>query len=326
MASDNNDKKPDLKQRLSEWRGHLGYLRDLAKDDPGQAWNTFKATYKERDTLKAAVAELSARSASEDFSWDEVTKTLGQFHLKDDDLGQAEWYQNAHRHYHEALARLDKEQRFRPVFVEGLIKELRFLTEAGDFHQKYGLTALQMRVKSMYHALVQRIDDFNAIAKQEVAVKKEQQEVEKLKAQEAIATAEAAKIAEQAKLVQEQRMKVFEEKKRLEAKRAADEAEQLRLEKQREYDAEEAHRRRQQELQDSFKNLQWGQPQAAGAATAATTAPAPAPAPVEPPKPLTIEEQVEQLMGKLQSQDRLSGGELAATARLYDMLRKKFAP
>ena len=168
----------------------------------------------------------------------------------------------------------------------------------------------------MYHALVQRIDEFNAMAKQELALKKDQQEVEKLKAQEAIAAAEAAKIAEQTKLVQEQRMKVFEEKKRLEAKRAADEAEQLRLEKQREYDAEEAHRRRQQELQDSFKNLQWGAPQAA--------TPAPAPAPIEPAKPLTIEEQVEQLMNQLQTQDRLSGEELAATVRLYDMLRKKF--
>jgi hypothetical protein len=320
MASDNNnDKKPDIKQRLTEWRGHLGYLKNLVKDDPGNAWQTFKTTFKEQDSLKASITELSERSNQEDFSWEEVSATLGRFHLPADDIGQADWYHNAHRQYHEALARLDKEQRFRPAFIEGLLKELRFLTEAQEFHQKFGLTALQARIKTMYHALVQRIDDFNAIAKQELALKKEQQDVEKLKAQEAIAAAETNKIAEQNKLVQEQRMKVFEEKKRLEAKRAADEAEQLRLEKQREYDAEESHRRRQQELQDSFKNLQWG-------ANPPPAAAAPAPAPVEPPKPLTIEEQVDTLMKKLQSQDRLSGVELAATARLYDMLRKKFAP
>lgn len=316
-ADDNNDKKPDLKQRLNEWRGHLGYLKNLVKDDPGNAWQTFKTTYKQQDALKASIADLQQRCGAEDFSWEEVTAVLSQYHLPPDDLGQAEWYQNAHRQYHDALARLDKEQRFRPAFIESLVKELRFLAEANEFNQKYGLTAVQARIKAMYHALVQRIDEFNAMAKQELALKKDQQEVEKLKAQEAIAAAEAAKIAEQTKLVQEQRMKVFEEKKRLEAKRAADEAEQLRLEKQREYDAEEAHRRRQQELQDSFKNLQWGAPGAAAA-------PAPAPAPVEPPKPLTIEEQVEQLMNQLQTQDRLSGEELAATVRLYDMLRKKF--
>ena len=316
-ADDNNDKKPDLKQRLNEWRGHLGYLKNLVKDDPGNAWQTFKTTYKQQDSLKASIADLQQRCGAEDFSWEEVTAVLSQYHLPPDDLGQAEWYQNAHRQYHDALARLDKEQRFRPAFIESLIKELRFLAEAHEFNQKYGLTAVQARIKAMYHALVQRIDEFNAMAKQELALKKEQQEVEKLKAQEAIATAEAAKIAEQTKLVQEQRMKVFEEKKRLEAKRAADEAEQLRLERQREYDAEEAHRRRQQELQDSFKNLQWGAPQAA-------PSPAPAAAPAEPAKPLTIEEQVEQLMNQLQTQDRLSGEELAATVRLYDMLRKKF--
>lgn len=318
-ANDNNDNKPDIKQRLNEWRGHLGYLRNLVKDDPGNAWQTFKTTYKQQDSLKAAVADLSQRSAADDFSWEDVCATLGQFQLHPDDVGQAEWYQNAHRQYHEALNRLDKEQRFRPAFIEGLLKELRFLAEATEFNQKYGLTALQARIKAMYQALVQRIDEFNAIAKQEVALKKEQQELEKLKAQEAIAGAEANKIAEQTKLVQEQRMKVFEEKKRLEAKRAADEAEQLRLEKQREYDAEESHRRRQQELQDSFKNLQWGAPGAAAA-------PAPAPAPAEPAKPLTIAEHVDTLMKQLQTQERLNGEELAATARLYDMLRKKFAP
>jgi hypothetical protein len=322
MSSTNsNDKKPDLKQRVSEWRDHLGHLRDLVKDDPGKAWSTWKNSFKEQDSLKTTIAELSVRAASEDFSWEEITTTLSRFHLKEDDIGQAEWYQNAHRQYHEALARLDKEQRFRPAFVESLMKELRFLAEAGEFHQKFGLTALQARIKTMYHALVQRIDDYNAIAKQELALKKEQQEVDKLKAQEAVAAAENEKLAQQNRLVQEQRMKVVEEKKRLEAKRAADEAEQLRLEKQREFDAEDAHRRRQQELQDSFKNLQWGaNPQPVAAA------PAPAPAVVEPPKPLTIEEQVEQLMAQLKSQDRLSGGELAATARLYDMLRKKFSP
>ncbi|NQD35516.1 hypothetical protein HPT27_00680 [Permianibacter sp. IMCC34836] len=317
MASDDkNEKKPALKERLGEWRGHLGYLRELVKEDPGKAWDHWKSTYKEQDALKAAITELSTRCQSDDFSWEQVTATLTRFHLRTDDLGQAEWYQNAHRQYEQALARLDKEQRFRPAFVEGLIKELRFLAEANDFHQKFGLSALQARIKTMYHALVQRIDEFNAIAKEELAVKKQQAELEKIKAQEAVVAAENEKVAQQNRLVQEQRMKVMEERKRLEAKRAADEAEQLRLEKQREYDAEESHRKRQQELQDSFKNLQWG----------SNPAPAAAPAPAEPAKPLTIDAQIDSLMKQLQTQEKLSGTELAATARLYDMLRKKFSP
>jgi len=312
----NTDTKPALKERIGEWRGHLGYLRDLVKDDPGKAWDQWKHSYKEQDALKTAITGLSMRSQGEDFSWEEVTATLTQFHLRPDDIGQAEWYQNAHHQYHQALARIDQEQRFRPPFIEGLIKELRFLIEANDFHQKFGLTALQLRIKTMYHALVQRIDEFNAIAKEDLAVKKQQQELEKIKAQEAVASAEVEKLAQQNRLVQEQRMKTVEEKKRHEAKRAAEEAEQIRLEKQREFDAEEAHRHRQQELQDSFKNLQWG-----------TNPPAAAePVPVEPPKPLTIDSQVDMLMTQLKAQDRLSGLELAATARLYDLLRKKFSP
>ncbi len=314
-SNDNNDKKPKLKDRVAEWRGNLNYLRDLVKEDPGSAWDHWKHSYQERDALSKAINELSLKAQDEDFCWADVSNTLSRFHLRKDDLGQADWYQGAHRQYEQALARIDKEQKFRPAFVEGLIKELRFIAEAHEFNEKYGLTAVQARINAMYKALVQRIDEFNAFAKEELALKKQSQELEKLKAQEALAAAENEKLALQNKLVQEQRMKVLEEKKRLDAKRAADEAEQLRLEKQREYDAEEAHRRRQQELQDSFKNLQW----------AANPAPA-APVAAEPAKPLTIEEQVDGLMKQLQTQDRLSGGELAATARLYDMLRKKFAP
>lgn len=310
-------KLAQLKAFIRTWRGHLQYLQQLFREDRNTAWPFWRATYLQRDELEIAINSLHERSLSDSFEWLEIPRVLSNFVLRPDDQGQADWYAEAHRQYHALLKKLELEgARFKPAMLDPLINELRYISTADAFHQKYRLTELQTRMKAMYEALLQRIDEFNAMHKSEIQAKQAEAELEKIRAQETLVNAENEKLAQQNRLVQEQRLKVVEEKKRLEAKRAADEAEQQRIDKQREYDAEAAQRRRQEELQASFRDLSW---QSGGAPTPAS-APAPAPEPVL----ATVDQKVDALMQQLRTQDSLSDAEIEAAGKLYEMLKAKF--
>lgn len=299
------EKKPPLTARLrrfiDDWRGHFAYLQQLLREDSASAWSHWKVSYKEQAALKDAVQLLSARARVESFDWQDVPRVLNQFHLKPDDAGQAEWYAEASREYHAVLQKLEREA-FRPAHLNALLKELRFIAEADDFHRRFGLTDLQIRIKTMYQALLQRIDQHNALLKEAQDRKSLEQETEKLRAQEALLAAENEKLAQQNRLVQEQRLKAIEEKKRIDAKREADDAEQKRLDAQREADAIEGERRRRIELEDSFRRIQEAEAMKFG----------------------SINAQIDVLLRNLQNAERLSGEDLAATARLFELLRKKF--
>ena len=319
--SDQEPKVPftqKLKASAAEWKRHATYFQKLVKDDPSTALKVWKATYKEQEALQEAVNTLSQRSNSENFEWVEVPRVLGNFTLQDDDQGQADWYNTAHHHYHTITQKLEQGTRFKPPVVEPLMKELRYISGANEFHQKFQLIGLQERIRAMYDNLLQRIDEHNALHKAELQQKTAQSEIEKIKAQEALVAAENEKLAQQNRLVQEQRIKAVEEKKRLEAKRAADEAEQQRLEKQREYDAEAAQRRRQEELQASFRDLNLY------AGSGGASAPVAAPPPPSPPVPTSVDKKIDALIEQLTTQDSLSDAEIAATTKLYEMLRAKF--
>lgn len=306
--------KAGLKALIQEWQGHLRYLQELFKEDPQTAWPFWRETYQQREALKSAIADLHQRIHSENFEWPEVPKVLSNFTLRPDDQGQADWYNEAHRHYQAVLTKLEQGTRFKPAMVEPLMNELRYLSTADEFHKKYQLTELQIRIKEMYNSLLQRIDEHNALHKTEIQHKQAHAEAEKIRAQEALVNAENEKLAQQNRLVQEQRLKAVEEKKRLEAKREAEEAEQQRIEKQREYDAEASQRRRQEELQASFRDLNWQQQGGQAPQTAAAPS----------PEPTSVDKKIDALMLQLRTQDELSEEEISATTKLYEMLKGKF--
>ena len=297
--------KPGLFGKIGEWKGHLNYLHSLYKEDPNTAVAHWKQSYKERTYLSNALNQLQERQHADNFSWDEIPRVLSQFHLRDDDRGQADWYGDAARQYQAVLAALEKQKAFKPPIVQPLMKELKFIAEADAFHQKYGLTTVQQKVKTMYMTLQHRIDEYMKMQKQQLEIAGKDKEIEKLRAQEAIATAEAQKIAQENRLVQEQRLKVVEDKKRLEVKRAAEDAERVRLERQREIEAEQAEHRRREELSASFRAIEQEELMRKAVQT------------------MSLSQCAEGLLRQLFEKDSLTEQEKAAAARVLDVLKAK---
>lgn len=306
-----NEPKPEkikLKERLHEWQGHLMYLHKLVKEDPGSAWSYWRESYLEQDKLKEVLDNLQRRQHAENFDWEEVPKALSFFHLRPEDQGQAEWYLEARRQYQLALETLENTSEFRPSQVERLMKELHFIAQADQFHQKFQLTPLQEKVRAMYNALQFRIDECLKLQKQQLEVHLKEKELEKIRAQEEVVKAESEKLAHQHCLVQEQRLKVIEEKKRLEAKRDADEAERLRMSQQQEFDAVQEEKRRREELSGTYRAMQEAEMLQKAMAE------------------ISLQNHSQAIINYVIEHQKLSGEDLAMTARLYDVLRKKLNP
>ncbi len=299
--------KAGLFGKIGEWKGHLSYLHSLYKEDPNTAVTHWKQTYKERDSFAQALKDLQERQTADNFAWEEIPRVLGQFHMREDDRGQADWYGDAARQYQAVLNAIEKQKTFKPQLVQPLMKELKFIAEADAFHQKFGLSAIQQKVKTMYQTLQQRIDEYMKLQKQQLEIASKDKEIEKLRAQEAIATAEAQKVAQENRLVQEQRLKVVEDKKRLEAKRAAEEAERVRLERQREIEAELAEARRREELSASFRAIEQEELMRKALQN------------------MSLSQCAEGLLRQLFEKDQLSEQEKAAAARVLDVLKAKLS-
>ncbi len=291
--------------KIGAWKNHLGYLHTLYKEDPTTAVSHWKQTYKERDALIDALKNLQQRQHADNFAWDEIPRVLEQFHLRDEDRGQADWYGDAERQYRAVLAAIEKQKTFKPALVQPLMKELKFIAEADEFHQKFGLTTVQQKVKTMYMTLQHRIDEYMKLQKQQLEIAVKDKEIEKLRAQEAIATAEAQKVAQENRLVQEQRLKVVEDKKRLEAKRAAEEAERVRIERQREIEAEQAEVRRREELSASFRAIEQEELMKKAVQN------------------MSLNHCAEGLLRQLFEKDHLTEQERAAASRVLDVLKAK---
>jgi hypothetical protein len=298
-------KSGGLFAKVGEWKGHLNYLHNLYKEDPTTAVSHWKQTFKERGALAEALQQLQERQNADNFAWEEIPRTLEQFHLRDDDRGQADWYGDAARQYQVVLNAIEKQKTFKPALIQPLLKELKFIAEADAFHQKYGLTAIQQKVKTMYQTLQYRIDEYMKLQKQQLELAVKDKEIEKLRAQEAIATAEAQKVAQENRLVQEQRLKVVEDKKRLEAKRAAEEAERVRLERQREIEAEQAEVRRREELSASFRAIEQEELMRKALQN------------------MSLSQCAEGLLRQLFEKDALNEQERASAARVLDVLKAK---
>ena len=249
--------------RAAQWQRQAGlnlrYAREIfgeLRADPEGGLRFWRAHQAEEAERLRLLADLRARIPAEDFDLAEVSATFARLVLKKDDAGMAEWFGDASRKLHEALARSEARGFPEPEFFGDALKELRFLSDMPAFYQRFALEALEPKVKTMYQALLSRLDALAALKKAEIAQAKDNHQIELARAEEAKLRAEQEKLAEENARVRELKAKLELEKERTAQKKLLMEAEAVRLRAEEDAARARAERERQDALQKDYLRMQ----------------------------------------------------------------------
>jgi hypothetical protein len=213
-------------------------------------------THSQYDELKESIQDLLTSYEDPQTPLNLVQQVLDNFKLPEEDLGYVHWYSDAHNKLLNFLAVLEKKDKFDERLLQSAMNELKYIGQANEFHQYYGLEALQKKVKDMYQELQESIHKNQVLNFEKLETDKrnaeltlKQGDLDKLKAKAKIKTMEAVKI-------KEKRMAIMEDKKRKMAKIELVELEIKKQSEKAEFDAKEAEANRQASLQESYRALE----------------------------------------------------------------------
>lgn len=250
----------EIKKKTAEfsktWQKKLNYLSDSVSRSGMEGATHWLKSHHQIDELKAAIKDLLEASQEESFQLLQVETTLKSFVLPEEDLGQAEWYRTASSLISQFEKKLVEEGIFDKKLITSALKELKFISEASDFHHRYELQPIQHKVNQVYQTLQKALTDYKANEKEKL---KYQAEQDKLKAKELDtkkSQAEAKKAMMENVKIKEKRLAIIEEKKRRVAEKEMLEAEQKHEMEKTELMAKQAETERQAKLQDAYVDLQ----------------------------------------------------------------------
>ncbi len=231
------------------------HLMQELSNDPMGGFMWWLKTHKQKLAMDDAMSELLQHARKPDFQLDEVAVVFSKFQLKKDDAGQAQWYQDAHNKLLICQRQLEESSTLKLKMVEPALIELRFISEADQFHQYFQLQPLQRRVRDMYETITERLDilledtrNRQQLHKQEIEARHKEAEVQQ--------AAEKAKHSKhQLKKEKAALNKVKNERKLIDSQRDADEEAWKREEADRKLRIQESQQEQQQKLQDSFQTL-----------------------------------------------------------------------
>ncbi len=230
-------------------------LQELS-DDPKGGFVWWLKTHGQKLAFDKALEDLLQEARKPDFQLNRVYQVFSKFKLKKDDAGQAQWYQDAHDQLINCQQILDNASILKSNMIKPALTELRFISEADQFHQQFQLQPLQRRVREMYESITERLDillqdtkNKNQHLQQELEVRKKEAEVQ-----------EAAEITRQQESQLEQELaevkKLETERDLIDHQRDAEEEAWKRDEADRQLRIQESQQKHQQDMQDSFAGLQ----------------------------------------------------------------------
>lgn len=233
------------------------YSAEIARElrqDPAHGFSFWLAHQRNEHERLTRLAQLRQRLTEPDFRLQEVSQTFEGLVLKKDDAGQALWFAEAGDKLDKAAAAMETSGGL--ALFEEALKELRFLTEMDGFYQRYALTPLGSQVKTMYDALLTRLDNLAQLKKSEQQQAQAQAAIDVVRAEEARLLAEQAKLAEENARIRALTDKLEAEKiTNAERKRLA-EAEAERLRAEEETARLRAERERQANLEREYARMQ----------------------------------------------------------------------
>lgn len=238
------------------WQKKLNYLSESVSRSGVEGASLWLKSHHQIDELKDAVKDLLEASEEEGFQLLQVETTLKSFVLPEEDLGQAEWYRTASNLLEQFEKKLKEENIFDKKLLNSALNELKFISQANDFHHRYQIQPIQHKVNKVYQNLQKALTDYKANEKEKL---KHQAEQDKLKAK-ALETEKAQAEAKKAMMenvkIKEKRLAIIEEKKRRVAEKEMLEAEQKHELEKTELMAKQAETERQAKLQDAYVDLQ----------------------------------------------------------------------
>ena len=250
----------EIKKRAAElsdtWQKKLGHLSSSVSRMGKDGFSHWLKSHNQIDELAEALEELLKASEAEDFQLIQVHTTLSSFVLPEEDLGQAEWYLTAHNCLLSFEKKLIEDKQFDRKLLEGAIKELKFISQADEFHQCYHLQSIQQMVTTLYQSLQSEILEFKNLEKEKLAAQKEEEKLELARLAAKKEEAAAKKVMMENVKIKEKRIAIMEEKKRKVAEKELLEAKQKQEMQQAEVDAKKAEQDRQAKLQDAYLDLQ----------------------------------------------------------------------
>jgi len=250
----------ELKQRTREfsqvWQKKLGYLSEYyARSGLDGAAHWLKSHHQIED-LETALHELVLASDDEEFSLLQVATTLSCFNLPEEDQGQAEWYQVAHNHLTEFEKELVENNQFDLKKLQAAQNELKFISQADEFHQRYSIQPIQQKASIVYQSLEQAIKEHKVIEKEKNQIKKDQDAIKVAEMEALKAQALAKKAMIDSVKVKEKRIAIIEQKKQKIAEIELLQAQEQKEFKDAELKSKQAEIERQYKLQDSYIELQ----------------------------------------------------------------------
>ena len=249
-----------IKAKASElstsWKKKLGHLSESVSRSGMEGAQHWLKSHHQIEALNEALEELKLSGEAPDFQMLQVHTTLSSFVLPEEDLGQAEWYQTAHNLIGQLEKTLNEEKRIDLTLLQSILKELKFISEADDFHLRYKITGIQQEVKKLYQSLLGSLTEFKTLEKQRIEAAKEEEKLKLAEIEKQKAEALAKKAMMENVKIKEKRLAIMEEKKRKIAEKEAIEAKRKQMEEEADIQAKQAEVDRQAKLQDAYLDLQ----------------------------------------------------------------------
>lgn len=170
-----------LKQSTSEfiqvWRDKFVYLSECVQRLGLDGIKLWLKSHYQMDDLKSALDDLLIASHQDDFRLSLVEATFSSFNIPSEDIGQAEWFRTADQLLVNFEQKLINQKKFDVALLTSALKELKFIIEADEFHQRYQLEPLQQQVREVYQNLSNAITEYKNLEKEKMRLQVEQEKL-----------------------------------------------------------------------------------------------------------------------------------------------------
>ncbi|MET1257167.1 hypothetical protein [Aliikangiella maris] len=256
QSVDLNKLKAQAKVLQQRWRKKLSYLSDSISRSGMEGAAHWLKTHNQIEQLKEALEDLLKTSNDPEFRLSQVDTTLNSFTLPEEDQQQAEWYKTADLLLTSFQAKLINDKLFDKTLLAKALNELKFISEANEFHERYQIDSIQQQVIQVYQELLKELAEFKQFEKEKLAQQQEQEKLQLAQLAKDKAEAEAKKVMLESVKIKEKRIAIIEEKKRKIAEKELLESQAQIDYQQSEIKAKQAEEERQAKLQDAYVDLQ----------------------------------------------------------------------
>lgn len=250
----------EIKKKTAElsktWQKKINYLSESVSRSGMDGASHWLKSHHQIDELKEALEDLVKASESDEFRLAQVETTFSSFVIPEEDMGQADWYRAASVQLDQFEKLLVEKDRLDKKLLTTLINELKYISEANEFHERYQLQSIQKKVKKVYQSLIDALKEYKTAEREKIQHQKEQDKIAAARLQTEKAQAEAKKATMENMKIKEKRLAIIEEKKRLLAAKEKMEIEKKQEVELAEVKAKEAEHQRQAKLQDAYVDLQ----------------------------------------------------------------------